>query len=295
MDIDALLASQNPNDLRSLALKLLADLEQQTQKNQAQADNAVKLQSTLERQTQYIQQLEEALKNARQWRFGRKSEAFQGEQRGLFDEDIEADAADIEQQLATLLPEPKTDKPAVPKRRPLPPELPRQDIHLAPASDSCPDCGHALRFIRDEISERLEYVPARFIVHRHIRPQFSCEHCDTVVSAPLPAQLIEKGQPGPGLLAQVVNAKCLDHLPLYRQQVIYQRSGVDIPRSTLAGWFGAVARRSNRWLSAFITTCCNIRCCRPMKPRSLSSTPAKAKPSVVTSGPISPRKVPSRR
>ncbi|WP_213991517.1 IS66 family transposase [Sodalis sp. dw_96] len=226
MDIDSLLASQNPDDLRSLALKLLADLEQKTQKNQALA--------------QYIQQLEEALKNARHWRFGRKSEAFQGEQRGLFDEDIEADAADIEQQLATLLPEPKESLAATPKRRPLPPELPREDIHLAPASDSCPDCGHALRFIRDEISERLEYVPARFIVHRHIRPQFSCEHCDTVVSAPLPAQLIEKGQPGPGLLAQVVSAKCLDHLPLYRQQVIYQRSGVDIPRSTLAGWFGAV-------------------------------------------------------
>ena len=226
MDIDALLASQNPDDLRSLALKLLVDLEQQTQRNQTQAG--------------YIQQLEEALRNARHWRFGRKSEAFQGEQRGLFDEDIEADAADIEQQLATLLPEPKTEQAAVPKRRPLPPELPREDIRLAPASDTCPDCGHALRFIRDEISERLEYVPARFIVHRHIRPQFSCNHCDTVVSAPLPTQLIEKGQPGPGLLAQVVCAKSLDHLPLYRQQVIYQRSGVDIPRSTLAGWFGAV-------------------------------------------------------
>lgn len=247
MDIDALLTSQNPDDLRSLALKLLADLERQTQKNQAQDEVASTLRTNLEQQTQknqalvhYIQQLEEALKNARRWRFGRKSEAFQGEQRGLFDEDIEADAADIEQQLATLLPEPKTEKAAVPKRRPLPPELPRQDILLAPASDSCPDCGHALRFIRDEISERLEYVPASFIVHRHIRPQFSCEHCDTVISAPLPAQLIEKGQPGPGLLAQVVSAKCLDHLPLYRQQVIYQRSGVDIPRSTLAGWFGAV-------------------------------------------------------
>lgn len=240
MDIDALLASQNPDDLRSLALKLLADLDRQTQKNEAQANNAIKLQVTLERQTQYIQQLEEALKNARHWRFGRKSEAFQGEQRGLFDEDIQADAVDIEQQLAILLPELKTQQSVAPKRRPLPPELPRQDIRLAPASDSCPDCGHALRFIRDEISERLEYVPARFIVHRHIRPQFSCEHCDSVVSAPLPAQLIEKGQPGPGLLAQVVCAKSLDHLPLYRQQVIYQRSGVDIPRSTLAGWFGAV-------------------------------------------------------
>jgi hypothetical protein len=83
------------------------------------------------------------------------------------------------------LPESKAQQPALPKRRPLPPELPREDIRLAPASNTCPDCGHALRFIRDEISERLEYVPARFIVHRHIRPQFSCEHCDTVVSAAL--------------------------------------------------------------------------------------------------------------
>lgn len=226
MNIDALLTSKDPDELRSLALKLLADLEQQTQRNQTQAG--------------YIQQLEDALKNARQWRFGRKSEAFQGEQRGLFDEDIEADAADIEQQLATLLPEPTEPKPQVAKRQPLPPELPREEVRLAPASDSCPDCGHTLRFIRDEISERLEYVPARFIVHRHIRPQFSCTHCETVVSEPLPAQLIEKGVPGPGLLAQVVCAKSLDHLPLYRQQAIYQRSGVELPRSTLAGWFGAV-------------------------------------------------------
>lgn len=123
MDIDSLLTSKNPDELRSLALKLLADLERQTQRNQTQAG--------------YIQQLEEALKNARHWRFGRKSESFQGE---LFDEDIEADAADIEQQLTALLPEPKVPKPQVAKRQALPPELPRQDIHLAPASDTCPDC-----------------------------------------------------------------------------------------------------------------------------------------------------------
>jgi len=104
MDIDSLLTSQNPDELRSLALKLLADLEQQTQKNQlssarlqsaleqqtqknqAQDDIASTLRAELEQQThknqaltQYIQQLEEALKNARHWRFGRKSEAFQGE------------------------------------------------------------------------------------------------------------------------------------------------------------------------------------------------------------------------
>ena len=134
-------------------MKLLADPEQQTQRNQSQ--------------TCYIRQLEEALKNARQWRFGRKSEAFQGEQRGLFDEDIEADAADIGQQLTTLLPEPKTPKPQVPRRQLLPPELPREEVRLAPASDSCPDCGHTLRFI----------------VHRHVRPQFSCEHCETLVGS----------------------------------------------------------------------------------------------------------------
>lgn len=158
----------------------------------------------------------------------------------MFDEDIEADAADIEQQLATLLPEPKAPKLQVTKRQPLPPELPWEEVRLAPASDNCPDCGHTLRFIRDEISERLVYVTARFIVHCHIRPQFSCEHCETVVNEPLPAQLIEKGLPGPGLLAQVMCAKSLDHLPLYRQQAIYQRSGVGLPRSTLACWFGAV-------------------------------------------------------
>ncbi|MBQ0954560.1 hypothetical protein [Serratia symbiotica] len=96
MNIDVVLASQNPDELCALVLKLFVNQEPQTQRSQTLAG--------------YIQQREEALKNARQWRFGRKSEAFQGKQRGLFDEDIEADAADIEQQLVTLLPEPKAPK-----------------------------------------------------------------------------------------------------------------------------------------------------------------------------------------
>lgn len=86
MNIDVVLASQNPDELCALVLKLFVNQEPQTQRSQTLAG--------------YIQQREEALKNARQWRFGRKGEAFQGEQRGLFDEDIE-------QQLVTLLPEPK--------------------------------------------------------------------------------------------------------------------------------------------------------------------------------------------
>uniref|UniRef100_UPI0009A9F40B IS66 family transposase n=1 Tax=Salmonella enterica TaxID=28901 RepID=UPI0009A9F40B len=128
-----------------------------------------------------------------------------------------------------------------PKRRPLPETLPREEVRHDLAGDHCPDCGGELRFIRDEVSERLEYVPARFIVHRHIRPQYSCAACQTVHGADLPAQIIDKGQPGPGLLTQVVIGKYRDHLPLYRQQQIFAREGVDIPRNTLSAWVGAVA------------------------------------------------------
>lgn len=227
MNIDTLIATtQNTDELRQAAQSLLAALASEQNKNQELA--------------RYIQQLEEALKTSRRWRFGRKSEVFQGEQRQLAEEDIDADEADIEQQLTTLLPGPVKPPKTPAKRQPLPAELPREVVCLKPESTDCPDCGQGLRFIRDEINERLEYVPARIIVHQTVRPQYSCPHCDAVHSAPLPAQLIDKGLPGPGLLAQVVVAKACDHLPLYRQQGLYRRLGVDIPRSTLSDWFGAV-------------------------------------------------------
>lgn len=216
MDIDALFTTQDPHELRVRALTLL------------------------EAQAHYIQALEDALKAGRRWRFGRKSEAFQGEQRSLAEEDVDADTADLEQQLAAVLPAGKVPPATPPKRQPLPPELPRETVRLDLSSPDCPDCGHALRPLRDEVSERLEYIPARVVVHRTVRPHYSCPCCETVHAVPLPLQLIEKGQPGPGLLAQVTVAKCSDHLPLYRQQKIYLRHGIDIPCSTLAGWFGAV-------------------------------------------------------
>ncbi|PNK82425.1 hypothetical protein CEQ31_026290 [Serratia odorifera] len=85
----------------------------------------------------------------------------------------------------------------------MPPELPRETVRLDLSSPDCLDCGHALRPLRDEVSERLEYIPARVVVHRTVRPHYSCPCCETVHAVPLPLQLIEKGQPGPGLLAQV--------------------------------------------------------------------------------------------
>lgn len=223
MNTDTLFSTQQPDELRLRALGMLAEWEK---KYQAQAC--------------YIQDLENALQIALAWRFGRKSEAFQGEQRSLAEEDVTADAADISRQLTASLPGPAKPPVVRPVRQPLPAELPRETHRLDLNTTGCPDCGQRMRFLRDEISERLEFVPGHFVVHKTVRPQYSCPDCDTVHAAALPAQLIEKGQPGPGLLAQVVIAKACDHLPLYRQQSQYRRLGVSLPVSTLADWFGGV-------------------------------------------------------
>ena len=87
----------------------------------------------------------------------------------------------------------------------------------------------------------LEYVRACFKVIRHVRPKLSCEACDRIVQAPAPSRPIDRGLAGPGLLAHVLASKYADHVPLYRQSEIYAREGVDLDRSTLAGWVGATS------------------------------------------------------
>src|SRR5206468_2598747 len=76
-----------------------------------------------------------------------------------------------------------------------------------------------------------------------VRPKMSCARCDCIVQEPAPDRPIDRGLAGPGLLAHIVVAKYADHLPLYRQSEIYEREGVDLSRSTLADWVGAVSRR----------------------------------------------------
>jgi transposase len=98
-----------------------------------------------------------------------------------------------------------------------------------------------MRRLGEDVTEVLEYVPARFKVIRHIRPKFSCRFCETITQAPMPSLPIERGRPGPGLLAHVLVSKYADHLPLYRQAEIYAREGVDLDRSTLADWVGKAA------------------------------------------------------
>ena len=122
-------------------------------------------------------------------------------------------------------------------RQALPASLPRIDRHHEIEQTHC-ECGQALKRIGEEVSEQLDCVPAQFFVLRHIRGKYACACCQTIQAAPMPAQIIDKGIPAPGLLAQVVVAKHDDHLPLYRQTEIYARSGVHIPRSSMAQWIG---------------------------------------------------------
>ena len=89
-----------------------------------------------------------------------------------------------------------------------------------------------------DVSEQLDFVPAQFFVHGHIRGKYACKCCQSIQAAALPAQIIDKGIPAAGLLAQIVVAKHDDHLSLYRQEEIYARSGVHIARSSMAQWVG---------------------------------------------------------
>jgi transposase len=129
-----------------------------------------------------------------------------------------------------------------PSRKPLPEDLPREVITHLPAHNCCPDCGGVLRKFGEDVSEQLERVPATYKVIRHVRPKFACAGCERVVEAPAPARPIERGLPGPGLLAHVLVSKYGDHQPLYRQSEIFAREGIDLDRSTLAGWVGAASQ-----------------------------------------------------
>ena len=199
--------------------------------------------------TQEIEHLKLVIEKYRRMLFGRKSEKLtaQLEQLELRLEELEtAQAAEEARQAATEAAAPSSTQPAAkrrsrPARKPLPEDLPREVVTHLPPHSSCPDCGGALRKFGEDVSEQLERIPATFKVIRHVRPKFACAACEHVVEAPAPARPIERGLPGPALLAHVLVSKYADHQPLYRQSEMYAREGVDLDRSTLAGWVGAAS------------------------------------------------------
>jgi len=190
--------------------------------------------------TSEIEHLKLVIAKLRRMIFGAKSERIEREieQLELKLEEMETVRAERAVAQRTSL----NDDVAKPSRRSLPEHLPREVHTHIPAVQACPDCGGELRKFGDDVSEVLEYVPSSFKVIRHVRPKLSCHSCERVVQAEAPSRPIDRGIPGPGLLAHVLVAKYADHLPLYRQSEIYAREGVDLDRSTLADWVGAAGK-----------------------------------------------------
>jgi transposase len=202
----------------------------------------------LQAKTLEAERLRVQIARLRHERFGRSSERLAGEveQLELRLDEVLADIAaaggvdDTEDEAASAVaPEEKARRRG---RKPLPENLPRRNVEHLPAEGcTCRACGGALRVVGEDVTEILEYRPGRFEVVRHVRPAFSCRTCEAMTQAPMPSMPIERGRPGPGLLAHVLVSKYCDHLPLYRQSEIYARDGLDLPRGLLAGWVGRSA------------------------------------------------------
>jgi transposase len=198
----------------------------------------------------YVHTLEEQIRLLKAKLFGRKSEKFvedTSDQLRLFDE-IEVsekeppEAKEVEVSAHSR-------KPG--GRRPLPEDLPRIEvIHDISDEEKVCGCGSHLSRIGEEVSEKLDIVPARMQVIRYIRYKYACKSCEGIESegavvktAELPPQIIPQGIATPGLLAQILTAKFVDSLPLYRQEKIYQRLGVELSRATMANWAIQVAQK----------------------------------------------------
>lgn len=234
-DIDAACLPDDPAMLKPLVLEILGALKEATTKNA---------------------QLEHHLDVLRRRIFGPRSERECADQMKLpfaAPPGVPADGA------STPAPEPVTPtapaataEPKQPKqrpahgRRPIPAHLPRRRVvyDVAPEGRICPCCGLELRCIGEDTSEQVEFIPETLVVLVHARKKYApCDNAcpGTAFTVAKPPQPVEKGLPGPGLLSQVIVSKYGDHLPLYRQEGIFVRSGWEIPRSTQCGWLAASA------------------------------------------------------
>jgi transposase len=241
LDVTAL----KPEDLKGLsksamtqlAAAMLAQLTQQAE-HIAQRDREIKFKDAK------IERITFELARLKAWKFGAKTEAMNAEQRRMFEDTVAEDEADLEAQLKALQGDPdQAGKPHAdgkrkPRRQALPEHLRRVDHHHEPQNTTCA-CGKEMVRIGEDVSERLDIVPAEFFVHRHIRGKWVCKCCQQLVQEPVEPQIIDKGVPTAGLLAHTLVARFVDHLPYYRQEQINARSGVHTPRSTLAAWAGA--------------------------------------------------------
>ena len=241
----------SPEAITALAMQMLKHIELQTR----DLEGKQKLLERKDREIAYrdakIEKITFELTRLKRWKFGAKSEAMTPEQRQMFQDTILEDEADLEAQLAALraaLPK-ETAKPKAAPRRPrrqaLPDHLRRVEHHHEPEDTTCTtaDCGQPMTRVGEDISERLDIVPAEFFVHRHIYGKWTCRCCqrqgiERLLQQPADPQIIDGGIPASGLVAHTLISRFVDHLPYYRQEIINARAGVHTPRSTLARWAG---------------------------------------------------------
>ena len=194
-----------------------------------------------------IEKLRVRLAALRRDRYGRSSERLDAEigQLEMLIGDLEEDQAQGDAAAGRARrAKGKSDRPRRPAlRRPLPAHLPRETVLHEPAFACRCGCTDPARLTRigEDVTEVLEKIPARLRVVRHVRPRYACRACEVVLQAPAPDLPVEKGRPGPGLLAHVLVSKYCDGLPLYRLSGILAREGVEIERQTLADWVGRAA------------------------------------------------------
>ena len=251
MEFHAELARFNPDP--SLANWITDAVQKMLDQAQKDASEATRLAAQItHRDTELfaakakIQALVLELAHLRRMRFGASSEALSAEQRDLFQETLASDSAAAEAELArqrAAVPATPAAPPAIrPRagRQPLPEHLPRIEHRHEPESCTCGQCGKDLVKIGEDISEQLDVEPARFFVHRHIRPQYACRACETVSAAPIPPAVIDGGMAAIGLYVWLIIGKYMDHLPLYRMEQIAARERVILSSSTLAEWVGKI-------------------------------------------------------
>jgi len=231
MELSRKITQMDAAELRDLTATLLAQLAERDLQINARDQE-------LKHKQLKIDQLTYEMATLKRWQYGRRNEKLDVVQRSLLDESIDEDIEAISLEIEALKIEPSSPPKAKPRRVSLPASFPRREIHHEPEDTEC-NCGCRLERIGEDVSEKLDYTPGVFEVERHIRGKWVCRRCERLIQAPVPAQIIDKGIPTAGLLAQVLIAKYLDHAPLYRQESIFERAGLALPRSTLAQWVGA--------------------------------------------------------
>jgi transposase len=245
--------SLSPQDLQGLDASAMAELATRMLQRLAQQEALI---AAHEREHKFkdarLERLTFQVAQYKAWKFGARTEAMNAQQRRLFEETVAEDEADLQAQLDALKADgqhqaklAEHDAPRKPRRAKLPEHLRRVEHHHEPESTTCA-CGQAMQRIGEDVSERLDVVPAEFFVHRHVYGKWACQCCKQqgegrLLQEPAEPQIIDKGMPAPGLLAHTLVARYVDHLPYYRQEQINARSGVHTPRSTLAAWAGAAA------------------------------------------------------